>query len=99
MVWAATVGLSLSLKGVCQVLKLEEQKLDKDKALIKYFSVPYAPTKANGGRTRNLPFHDPEKWPLFKVYNKRDVEVEMAIQQRLANFPVSNEVWDEYHID
>lgn len=99
MVWAATMGLPLSLKGVGQVLKLEEQKLDDGKALIKYFSVPCAPTKVNGGRTRNLPFHDPEKWSLFKAYNKRDVEVEMAIQQRLSKFPVSDEVWDEYHID
>lgn len=99
MVWAATMGLPLSLKGVGQVLKLEEQKLDEGKALIKYFSVPCAPTKANGGRTRNLPLHNPEKWSLFKAYNKRDVEVEMAIQQRLTKFPVSDEVWDEYHID
>lgn len=99
MVWAATLGLPLSLKSVGQVLKLEEQKLDEGKALIKYFSVPCAPTKANGGRTWNLPFHDPEKWSLFKAYNKRDVEVEMAIQQRLSKFPVSDEVWDEYHID
>ena len=99
MVWAATMGMPLSLKGVGQLLKLEEQKLDEGKALIKYFSVPCAPTKANGGSTRNLPFHNPEKWSLFKVYNKRNVEVEMAIQQRLANFPVSDNVWDEYHID
>ena len=89
MVWAATMGLPLSLKGVGQVLKLEEQKLDEGKAFIKYFSVPCAPTKANVGRTRNLPFHDPEKWSLFKAYNKRDVEVEMTIQQRLSKFPVS----------
>lgn len=99
MVWAATMGLSLSLKGVGQVLKLEEQKLDEGKELIKYFSVPCAPTKVNGGRTRNLPFHDPEKWSLFRAYNKRDVEVEMAIQQRLSKFPVPDAVWDEYHID
>lgn len=99
MVWAATMGLPLSLKGVGQVLKLEDQKMDEGKALIKYFSVPCAPTKANGGRTRNMPFHDPEKWTTFKAYNKRDVEVEMAIQQRLTNFPVPDFVWDEYHID
>lgn len=99
MVWAATMGLPLSLKGVGQVLKLEDQKMDEGKALIKYFSVPCAPTKANGGRTRNLPFHDPEKWATFKAYNKRDVEVEMAIQQRLTNFPVPDFVWEEYHID
>ena len=99
MVWAATMGLPLSLKGVGQVLKLEDQKMDEGKALIKFFSVPCAATKANGGRTRNMPFHDPEKWETFKAYNQRDVEVEMAIQQRLANFPVPDFVWDEYHID
>jgi DNA polymerase len=99
MVWAATMGLPLSLKGVGQVLKLEDQKMDEGKALIKYFSVPCAPTKANGGRTRNMPSHDPEKWETFKAYNQRDVEVEMAIQQRLTNFPVPDFVWEEYHID
>ena len=99
MVWSATMGLPLSLKGIGQVLKLEDQKMDEGKALIKYFSVPCAPTKANGGRTRNMPFHDPEKWETFKAYNKRDVEVEMAIQQRLTNFPVPDFVWDEYHVD
>lgn len=69
MVWAATMGLPLSLKGVGQVLKLEDQKMDEGKALIKFFSVPCAATKANGGRTRNMPFHDPEKWETFKAYN------------------------------
>lgn len=99
MVWAATMGLPLSLKGVGAVLKLEDQKMDEGKALIKYFSVPCAPTKAKGGRTRNLPADDPEKWETFKRYNRRDVEVEMAIQKKLANFPVPDFVWDEYHID
>lgn len=99
MVWAATLGLPLSLKGVGAVLKLDDQKMDEGKALIKYFSVPCAPTKSNGGRTRNLPSDDPEKWSIFKAYNKRDVEVEMAIQQRLTNYPVPDAVWDEYHID
>lgn len=99
MIWAATLGLPLSLKGVGAVLKLGDQKMDEGKALIKYFSVPCAPTKSNGGRTRNLPSDDPEKWSVFKAYNKRDVEVEMAIQQRLTNYPVPDSVWDEYHID
>lgn len=99
LVWSATMGLPLSLKGASQVLKLDEQKMDEGKALIKYFSVPCAPTKANGGRTRNLPHHDPEKWATFKAYNKRDVEVEMAIQKRLMKFPVPDFVWEEYHID
>lgn len=99
MVWAATMGLPLSLKGVGAVLKLEDQKMDEGKALIRYFSVPCAPTKANGGRTRNLPSDDPGKWETFKKYNQRDVEVEMSIQRKLRNFPVPDFVWDEYHID
>lgn len=99
MVWAATMGLPLSLKGVGAVLKLEDQKMDEGKALIKYFSVPCAPTKINGGRARNLPEDAPEKWPVFKAYNKRDVETEIGIKERLAKFPVPDSVWDEYHID
>ena len=99
MVWAAAMGLPLSLKSVGKVLKLDNQKMDEGKALIKYFSVPCTPTKANGGRTRNLPSDDQEKWKTFKAYNKRDVEVEMAIQQKLSRFPVPDFVWDEYHID
>lgn len=99
MIWAATLGLPLSLKGVGAVLKLDDQKMDEGKALIKYFSVPCAPTKSNGGRTRNMPSDDPEKWSVFKAYNKRDVEVEMAIQHRLTNYPVPDSVWKEYHID
>ena len=99
MVWAATMGLPLSLKGVGAVLKLEDQKMDEGKALIKYFSVPCAPTKINGGRSRNLPEDALDKWSVFKTYNKRDVEVEMGIKNRLAKFPVPDSVWDEYHID
>lgn len=99
MVWAATMRLPLSLKGVGAVLQLADQKMDEGKALIKYFSVPCAPTKANGGRTRNLPSDDPGKWATFKKYNQRDVEVEMLIQRKLRNFPVPDFVWDEYHID
>ncbi len=99
MVWSAYMGLPLSLKGVGAVLKLDEQKLDEGKALIRYFCVPCKPTKANGGRTRNLPCHSPEKWEMFKAYNKRDVEVELSIQRKLKNFPVPDFVWDEYHLD
>jgi DNA polymerase len=99
MIWAATMGLPLSLKGVGAVLNLQDQKMDEGKALIRYFSVPCAPTKANGGRTRNLPSDDPVKWATFKKYNQRDVEVEMSIQRKLRNFPVPDFVWDEYHID
>ena len=99
MVWSAYMGLPLSLKSVGAVLGLEEQKLDEGKALIRYFCVPCKSTKANGGRTRNLPQHNLEKWELFKAYNKRDVEVEMNIQKKLSKFPVPDFVWEEYHLD
>ena len=99
MTWAAYLGLPLSLEGTGAVLGLEQQKLKEGKDLIKYFCVPCLPTKANGGRTRNLPTHAPEKWRLFKSYNKRDVEVEMSIQSRLSKFPVPEFVWEEYHLD
>ena len=99
MVWAATMGLPLSLEGVGAVLGLEKQKLTEGKDLIKYFCQPCAPTKANGQRTRNLPAHAPDKWLAFKKYNIRDVETEISIQERLAKYPVPDSVWDEYHID
>ena len=99
MVWSAYMGFPLSLQGVGAVLKLDKQKLTEGKDLIKYFCSPCAATKSNGGRTRNLPKDAPEKWELFKSYNKRDVEVEMAIQESLSKFPVPEEVWTEYHLD
>ena len=99
MVWAVTMGLPLSLKGVGSVLGLEKQKLTEGKELIKYFCQPCAPTKSNGQRTRNLPAHAPDKWLTFKKYNIRDVETEMSIQARLAKYPVPDSVWDEYHLD
>ena len=99
MIWAATMGLPLSLEGVGAVLGLEKQKLTEGKDLIKYFCQPCAATKANGGRTRNRPFHAPDKWEAFKRYNIRDVETEMGIQRKLRKFPVPDEVWEEYHID
>ena len=99
MIWAAYIGLPLSLAGAGTVLGLEEQKLKEGKDLIRYFCVPCKPTKVNGGRTRNLPEHDIEKWNTFIFYNKRDVEVEMSIQDRLKKFPVPDFVWDEYHLD
>ena len=99
MVWSATLGLPLSLEGVGAVLGLEKQKLTEGKNLIKYFCVPCAPTKTNGGRTRNLPQHDMEKWEQFKAYNLRDVETEMSIQKKLSRFPVPDFIWDEYHLD
>ncbi|MBR6030002.1 MAG: DNA-directed DNA polymerase [Clostridia bacterium] len=99
MVWASYLGLPRSLKGVGAVLRLEEQKMSEGADLIRYFCQPCVPTKKNGGRTRNLPEHDPEKWELFKAYNKRDVEVELAIKARLAKFPVPDFLWDEYRLD
>ncbi len=99
MVWSATLGLPLSLENVGAVLGLEKQKLSEGKDLIRYFCVPCKPTKANSGRTRNLPEHDREKWGRFKAYNLRDVEAEMQIQQRLAKFPVPDFVWEEYWQD
>lgn len=99
MIWAATMGLPLSLEGVGAVLGLEKQKLTEGKDLIKYFCQPCAATKSNGGRTRNRPFHAPDKWEAFKRYNIRDVETEMGIQHKLRKFPVPDEVWEEYHID
>lgn len=99
MVWSAYMGLPLSLEGAGAVLGLEKQKLTEGKDLIRYFCVPCSPTKTNGGRTRNVPMHDKHKWERFKVYNIRDVETEMQIQQKLSKFPVPDFVWDEYHID
>lgn len=99
MIWSAYMGLPLSLEGAGAVLKLDSQKMKEGKDLIRYFCVPCKETKSNGGRTRNLPQHAPDKWILFKSYNKRDVEVEMAIQERLKKYPVSEPIWDEYHLD
>ena len=99
MVWSAYLGLPLSLSGVGAVLRLEKQKLEAGKDLIRFFCQPCAPTKANGGRTRNRPSDAPDKWSMFKSYNLRDVETEMAIQEKLTRFPVPDFVWDEYHLD
>ena len=99
LVWGAYMGLPLSLEGIGKVLKLENQKMAEGKALIRYFCVPCKPTKANGGRTRNLPEHDPVKWSTFIAYNKRDVKTEMAIQKKLSKFPAPDFLWEEYHLD
>ena len=99
MVWAATMGLPLSLEGVGSVLKLDKQKLTEGKDLIKFFCQACAPTKSNGQRIRNYPYHAPDKWSVFKKYNVHDVETEMAIQEKLAKFPVLDSIWDEYHLD
>lgn len=99
MIWSATLGLPMSLESVGAVLGLDKQKLTSGKSLIKYFCLPCNPTKVNGGRTRNKYFHDKEKWELFKSYNKRDVEVEMSIQEKLSRFPVPDFLWQEFYLD
>lgn len=96
MIWSAYLGLPLSLEGVGTVLKLKDQKMREGADLIRYFCVPCKPTKVNWGRIRNFPHHAPDKWSTFIDYNKRDVEVELAIKERLKNFPVPDFVWDEY---
>ena len=97
MIMAAYNGLPLSLKGVGEALNLDAKKMTEGKELIRYFCIPCKPTKVNGGRTRNLPSDAPEKWALFKAYNKRDVEAEQGIVRRLSKYPVPDFVWDEYH--
>ena len=99
MVWAATLGLPLSLAGVGAVLGLDKQKLSEGKDLVRYFCMPCNATKVNQGRTRNLSRHSLDKWRDFVAYNIRDVEVEVAIQQKLSNFPVTQEIWEEYWLD
>lgn len=97
MIWAATLGLPLSLEGVGAVLGLEKQKLKEGKDLIRYFCTP-AKTR-DGDTFRHYPTDAPEKWALFKAYNLRDVETEMAIQDRLAKFPVTESEWRNYVLD
>lgn len=99
MIWSATLGLPMSLESVGAVLGLDKQKLTEGKSLIKYFCLPCNPTKVNGGRTRNKYFRDKEKWEQFKSYNKRDVEVEMSIQEKLSRFPVPDFLWQEFYLD
>ncbi len=99
MIWSAYLGLPLSLAGAGAVLGLEKQKLESGRDLIRYFCRPCTPTQSNGERTRNLPVHAPDKWNEFISYNRRDVETEMEIQRRLANYPVPDAVWDQYCID
>ena len=99
MIWSAYLGLPLSLEKVGEVLKLDKQKMNEGKALIRYFSIPCKPTKTNGMRTRNLPHHDLKKWSTFKEYNQRDVETEMAIKKKLSAFPMPQSEWENYWID
>ena len=99
MIWSAYLGLPLSLEKVGEVLKLDKQKMNEGKALIRYFSIPCKPTKTNSMRTRNLPHHDLEKWSTFKEYNQRDVETEMAIKKKLSAFPILKSEWENYWVD
>ena len=99
MIWSAYMGLPFSLEGVGKVLGLEKQKLIEGKDLIKYFCVPCTPTKSNGFRNRNLPYHDKIKWEAFKTYNIRDVDTEKEIQCKLMKFPVPDFIWEEYNLD
>ncbi|HEL2418223.1 TPA: DNA polymerase [Streptococcus suis] len=99
MIWSAYLGLPLSLEGVGTVLKLKDKKMREGADLIRYFCVPCKPTKVNGGRIRNFPHHATNKWSTFINYNRRDVEVELAIKERVKNFPVPSFVWNEYHQD
>lgn len=99
MIWSAYLGLPLSLEKVGEVLKLDKQKMNEGKALIRYFSIPCKLTKTNGMRTRNLPHHDLEKWSTFKEYNQRDVETEMEIKKKLSAFPMPQSEWENYWID
>ena len=96
MTWAATLGLPLSLEGVGSILKLKDQKITEGKALIRFFSVPCRPAKANNMHTRNRPKDDPQKWAAFKEYNRRDVEVELQIHEKLKNHPVPESIWEQY---
>ena len=99
MVHAASLSLPLALKNAAKVLKTGQQKDRAGENLIKYFSVPCKPTKANGGRTRNLPEHDPEGWQKFKDYCLQDVRTERDIRKRLEAFPMPDQEWDYYHMD
>lgn len=99
MIKAYTLGLPGSLQGVCDALGFTDGKMSEGKDLIRYFCVPCKPTKTNGGRTRNYPYHDLEKWKTFKEYNKRDVEVERRVRKKLEMFPMLDEEWKIRYLD
>lgn len=91
MIGCVRLGLPFSLAQCAEVMRLDNKKMKEGASLIRYFSCPCKPTKANGGRTRNLPAHDPDKWRMFVKYNKRDVEVEQEIRRRIAGrYPITN---------
>lgn len=97
MVASAYLGLPLTLAGVGAVLKLEQQKMTEGKALIRYFCVPY--DTIHGVPKFRSPADAPDKWQIFKAYNKRDVETEMEIEAKISKFPVPQSVWEEYILD
>lgn len=98
MVWSAYLGLPLSLKDIGRVLRLDEQKIDEGRKLIRLFCSPTVPSAKNGYFQRNLPQFFPDDWKRFIEYNRRDVEVEIAIARKLSPFPVPVFIWDEYHL-
>lgn len=99
MVKCAYLSLPMSLEKAGAILKLDQQKMKEGKDLIRYFCVPCKPTKTNGGRLRNLPSDDPDKWQLFKAYNKRDVETEIAIEKKISKVKIPDHLWKEYELD
>ena len=99
MVWAASLSLPLALKNAAAALRTGEQKDKVGEKLIRYFSKPCKPTATNGGRTRNLPLHAPEKWALFKEYCLQDVRTERDIRKKLEHFPMPDREWELYHLD
>ena len=99
LVQASMLSLPLSLEGVGEALNLDKKKMSEGKDLIRYFCMPCKPTKANGGRTRNLPSDAPEKWELFKTYCIRDVDVEKQIRNKLAKFPIPDREQKLYCMD
>ncbi len=95
MIRCAYLGLPLSLASAGAALGLDKQKLTEGKELIRFFCVPAKPSLLNGSSNRNPPSADPQRWKRFTEYNARDVEVEMQIQERLRNYPVTDSVWQE----
>ena len=101
MVHALYCGFPGSLEGAGAAIGIpqEKQKLATGKALIRYFCNPVKPTKSNGGRTRNLPHHDPDRWALFKDYNRQDVEAEREIERRLSSYPLPADIQRQWETD
>ena len=99
LVQASMLSLPLSLEGVGEALNLDKKKMSEGKELIRFFCMPCKPTKSNGGRTRNLPSDEPEKWELFKNYCIRDVDVEKQIRNKLSKFPIPDREQELYCMD